>query len=292
MPKWPPLAIRVSLAVLALLALVGWGLLVAANVDHARSTAHWAEERGEFSGRIADLEGMLELQRTAAGDLAELERGIADAKAALNERMTILGEREQDLARAETALTTATERLATLQGDSAATGSRLSQRLTVLGERERDLATAERALRRVQARLDEVIGHTDQIEQSLTTKQATATTLQREVNGLTRERDTNADELEQIVAELTAKRAELADATVGLDRALLARSLVELQQREAELKNEVAGLDAQLEQKRPLVDRSFRISQRLVALNGQFETLIGERDRLAAELEQLVQDLE
>ena len=292
MPKWSPLVVQVSFVVVLLLALAGWGLLIAANLDHARSTALWMEEQAEFRGRVADLEGLLELQRTAAGDLADLQSEIEDAKVVLNQRMTTLGAREQDLARTETALASATEQLAALEGDSAATGSRLSQRLTVLGERERDLATAERALLQAQARLDEVVAQTEEVERSLTVKQANATALQREVNELTRTRDADAGELTQITTALSAKRAELADVSAGLDQALLARSVVELEQREAELQQEVGALDAQLDHKRPLVDRSFRISQRLVALNGQFQTLIGERDRLAAELEQLVQDLE
>ena len=64
----------------------------------------------------------------AAGDLAALTVGIEKAKSELNQRMTVLGEREHDLAAAAAALAGARSQLAALTGDQAASTARLNHR--------------------------------------------------------------------------------------------------------------------------------------------------------------------
>src|SRR5688500_2481625 len=137
-----------------LAALLGWGILIFSTAAHDDAAELWAQQRGELEqevtrlgqsgeqlqARMAELQGALEQERAAAGDLASVLGRIDDANATLSARMATLGARERQIAEAETGLAGLQIELAAVETRIDRAKTSLNQRMTVLGLRERDLA--------------------------------------------------------------------------------------------------------------------------------------------------------
>ena len=94
---------------------------------------------GSVTQRLADTE-------KANGDLEAVQAKLQAAGSSLNDRLAVLGEREQQAAAAEGEVQKHTAELETLEDQMAAAASKLSQRLSVLGERELEQAEIDRQL--------------------------------------------------------------------------------------------------------------------------------------------------
>ena len=125
------------------LALLGWGGLIYATASHKSAEKRWTEQRTALETTLAE-------ERKAAGDLAGLRAQIDQANAKLSDRMAVLGEREQDIAAAESNLSGLQQQLSATQAEIDRAKAQVNQRMALLGERERDLAQ----LQRQRARLD------------------------------------------------------------------------------------------------------------------------------------------
>ncbi len=299
----------IVLGLLVLLAVLGWGMYLSVKAGYDAQQGRFNQERTELTGRVADLQSTLATERStssgriaeledtlareraAAGDLAALEARIDRAKAELNQRMTVLGEREQDRAAAEAALAAVQSQLTGLTEERDGATGRLNHRLQVLGERELDLVKAERALGHARTEHDRLQAEIADLGQTLASRKAALGALDIQVAALGREQSKSASELDRTRSALAGTQATLADAEAKLDKALLAQGVAELTASRTALRQEVADLNAELAHKQPLFHESVSVNRKLLGLDQQLRSLSVERDKLTAELQALVAQL-
>jgi chromosome segregation ATPase len=293
-------------ALLALLMIVGWVMYASLksrfDEQTARSVAERTElsgqiegltgERAQLTGQVAELEGTLAQERAAAGDLASLRERIETAGASLNQRMETLGARERQLAEVNQALAQTKQQIATLEERQAANRQRLNARLTTLGERDRDLAETTRALSEAQLREQQLQKAVEALGNTETEKRAVLGALNLQVGTLDRQRAQRATALAGVQSELDTTQTLLKETRGQLDKALLAQSVGELQAREADLRKQLDGLEAELAHKGPLFDRSIDVSREIATLDQQLRSLTEQRSGLANELADLISRIE
>jgi chromosome segregation ATPase len=293
-------------ALLALLMIVGWIMYASLKSRFDEQTARSVTERTELSGQIedltgeraqltgqvAELEGTLAQERAAAGDLASLRERIETASASLNQRMETLGARERELAEVNTALDQAKQQRAALEERQAMNLQRLSARLTTLGARERDLAEVSRSLSAAQLRDEGLRTQIEELTSTETEKRAVLGALNLQIGTLERERAQRATALAGVQSELDTTQTLLKETQEQLDKSLLAKSVGELQAREADLHKQVDELEAELAHKGPLFDRSIDVSREIATLDQQLRSLTEQRSGLADELADLVSRIE
>lgn len=291
---------------LALLMIVGWVMYASLKSRFDEQTARAEAERTELSGQIegltderaqltgqvAELERTLAEERAAAGDLASLRERIETASATLNQRMEVLGARERELAEVNKALDQAKQQMAALEERQATNLQRLSARLTTLGERERDLAKTSRALSGARLQEEQLRATIDELSGTATEKRATVGALNLQIGTLERERAQRAATLARVQSELDTTQTLLKETQEQLDKALLAKSVGELQAREADLHKQVGELEAELAHKGPLFDRSVDVSRKIATLDQQLRSLTEQRSGLANELADLVSQID
>ncbi|MGH6903638.1 MAG: hypothetical protein ACREIR_12965 [Geminicoccaceae bacterium] len=293
-------------ALLALLMIVGWIMYASLksrfDEQTARSVAERTElsgqiegltgERAQLTGQVAELEGTLAQERAAAGDLASLRERIETAGASLNQRMETLGARERELAEVNTALDQAKQQMAALEERQATNLQRLSARLTTLGARERDLAEVSRSLSAAQLRDEGLRTQIGELTSTETEKRAVLGALNLQIGTLDRERAQRATALAGVQSELDTTQTLLKETQEQLDKSLLAKSVGELQAREADLHKQLDELEAELAHKGPLFDRSIDVSREIATLDQQLRSLTEQRSGLANELADLVSRIE
>jgi chromosome segregation ATPase len=293
-------------ALLALLMIVGWVMYASLKSRFDEQTARAEAERTELSGQIegltderaqltgqvAELERTLAEERAAAGDLASLRERIETASATLNQRMEVLGARERELAEVNTALDQAKQQMAALEERQATNLQRLSARLTTLGQRERDLAETTRSLSGAQLRAQQLQTQIEELANTETEKRAILGALNLELGTLERERAKRATALAGVQGQLQTTQTLLAETKEQLDKALLARSVADLRAREAELQTRLDALNAELAHKGPLLDRSIDVSREIATLDQQLRSLTEQRTGLADELADLMSRIE
>ncbi len=299
----------IVLGLLVLLAVLGWGMYLSVKAGYDAQQGRFNRERTELTGRVADLQSTLATERStsskriaeledtlareraAAGDLAALEARLDHAKSELNQRMTVLGERERDRAAAEAALTEVQAQLGALTEQRDAATGRLNHRLQVLGERELDLVNAERALGHARTEHDRLQAEVAALDRTLASRKTALGALDVEMAALGREQSTSASELDRTRSALAGAQATLTEVEAKLDKALLAQGVAELTASRTALRQEVADLNAELEHKQPLFHASVSVNQKLLGLDEQLRSLSIERDKLTAELQALVAQL-
>ena len=293
-------------ALVVLLAIVGWAMYASLRSGFDEQETRFAAERAELAsriealtgegeqraGQVAELEQTLEEERAAAGDLASLRERIESSTGALNQRLEALGARERELAEVEAALDQRRQELAALEERQATNLQRLSARLTTLGARERDLADTTRSLSGAQLRAQELRKQIEELANTETEKRAILGALNLEIGTLERERAKRATELAGVQAELQTTQTLLAETQEQLDKSLLARSVTDLQARQAELQVRLEALDAELAHKGPLFDRSIDVSREIATLDEQLRSLTEQRAGLADELAELMSRIE
>ena len=99
-------------------------------------------------------------------------------------------------------------------------------------------------------------------------------------------------DLEKTLSQLASTQTTLGDAEARLDKALLAQTVAALTASQTALRQAVADLNAELKTKQPLFARSISVNQELAGLDEQVRELSVQRDALAAELQELVAQLE
>jgi chromosome segregation ATPase len=132
----------------------------------------------------------------------------------------------------------------------------------------------------------------EQLTKNVTEKRAELGSLDLELGTLERERSQRAHALATVQAELEATRTTFDQLQEHLDKALLAKSVAELQEREAALQRELSELDAELAHKEPLFERSVDVSREIATLDEQLRSLTEQRANLADELADLVTRIE
>jgi chromosome segregation ATPase len=250
------------------LALLGWGALIYATASHKNAEQRWTEQRTALETMLAD-------ERKAAGDLAGLREQIDRANAKLSDRMAVLGEREQDIAAAETNLTGLQQQLSVAQAEIDRAKAQVNQRMALLGERERDLAQ----LQRHQAKLDS----------DAETAQARLSVAREGLNqrlAVLGERERDLEKLRRVEATVTDQVAAREQRLAELRDQLNGRMAV-LREREHDLADRRMQL-ATLGEEEAQVEG--RISAAVVRLNKRMGVL-GERDRDLAAADQALSAL-
>ena len=293
-------------ALVVLLAIVGWAMYASLRSGFDEQETRFAAERAELTsriealtgegeqlaGQVAEIEQTLEEERAAAGDLASLRERIESSTGALNQRLEALGARERELVEVEAAVDRARQELAGLEERQAANLQRLSARLTTLGQRERDLADTTRSLSTAQLRAQQLQTQIEELANTETEKRAILGALNLEVGTLERERAKRATALAGVQSELGTTQTLLKETQEQLDKSLLAKSVGELQAREADLHKQLDDLDAELAHKGPLFDRSIDVSREIATLDEQLRSLTEQRAGLADELADLMSRIE
>jgi chromosome segregation ATPase len=238
------------------LALIGWGALIYATASHRNAEQRWTEQR-------TGLETTLAEERKAAGDLAGLRAQIDTANAKLNDRMAVLGEREQNIAAAESDLSGLQQQLSTARAESDRAKAQVSQRMTLLGERERDLAQLQRQQAKLNSDAESAQARLSAVREGLNQRLAVLGERERDLEKLRRAEATVADQ----VAAREERLAELRDQLNG--------RMVVLREREHDLADRRMQL-ASLSDEEAQVEG--RINAAVVRLNKRMGVL-GERDR-------------
>ena len=237
-------------------ALLGWGGLIYATASHKSAEKHWTEER-------TTLETSLSEERKAAGDLAGLRAQIDQANAKLSDRMAVLGEREHDIAAAESNLSGLQQQLGATQAEIDRAKTQVNQRMALLGERERDLAQLQRQRARLDSDAEQAQARLSAAREGLNQRMAVLGERERDLEKLRRAEATVAEQ----VAAREQRLAEVRDQLNG--------RMVVLREREHDLADRRMQLASLSDEE---AQAEGRISAAVVRLNKRMGVL-GERDR-------------
>jgi chromosome segregation ATPase len=250
------------------LALIGWGALIYATASHRNAEQHWTEQRTALETTLAE-------ERTAAGDLARLRTQIEQANAKLSDRMAVLGQREQDIAAAESRLSGLQQQRSATQAEVDRAKVQVNQRMTLLGERERDLAQLQRQRAKLDSDAEQAQARLSAAREGLNQRLAVLGERERDLAQLRRVEATVADQ----VAAREQRLAELRDQLNG--------RMVVLREREHDLGDRRMQLASLSDEEAQMAGR---ISAAVVSLNKRMGVL-GERDRDLAKANQALSAL-
>ena len=143
-----PIVLAVAVALVVLAAIGWWRAIDRSSAVAALETVKVGldKEVAELKGQLADTGQKLVETEKANGDLATVESKLAEATGTLNQRLAILGEREQEVARIDVSLNERTGALDAVEKQMSDAGGTLNRRLMALGEREREQVEIDRAL--------------------------------------------------------------------------------------------------------------------------------------------------
>jgi chromosome segregation ATPase len=250
------------------LALIGWGALIYATTSHRTAEQRWTEQRTALETTLAE-------ERKAAGDLAGLRSQIDEANAKLNDRMAVLGEREQDIAAAESRLSGLQQQQSATQAEIDRAKVQVNQRMALLGERERDLAQLQRQRARLDSDAEQAQARLSAAREGLNQRLAVLGERERDLAQLRRVEATVADQ----VAAREQRLAELRDQLNG--------RMVVLRDREHDLADRRMQLASLSDEE---AQTAGRVSAAVVSLNKRMGVL-GERDRDLAKANQALSAL-
>src|SRR5918996_331438 len=251
-------------------ALVGWGVVIYSNVSHRNAAEQWAAERTALTQegdalrqQVGELEGTLDQERAAAGDLAALRTQIDEANAKLSNRLTLLGEHERQIASTEADLTGLQDDLGEVDARIERAKASLNQRMAVLGERDRDLAQLHRERDRLESTVAAAQSRFVELGATLSERMAVLGERERDLETLRREQAAVADEV------VTAQ------SRLGDTREALNQRMGVLRDREHDLADRRRQLDGLMDQ---VADTEAQIAAPVASLN-QRMAVLGERDR-------------